>query len=431
MRTFARLLSHLATHALFLALVLVSASFSACSLGGSALLEPQDGGSIKVVGDGFTGADIGEVSDAQAASEVDCFRGSAEKLTIVPPSGVRARLRLETCDGERLKGFDPSWVTVLEDDAPVDPDESGLEVHLETPYVKVTVAVLLDLSGSIAGGGTLATVEALAASLSDALAGSLVGESAGYVEVGLFALATRDRPLQRIQDFTACRETLGGALAPPGLDAWLPLDSATDLYGSVVEISTLLRSRREKGLDLDAQRTVLVIVSDGVDTIGSTSPGLAHAAIRSLDAGYLLRVSERVELQDLAPLSPSGTPVDPDDWSSLVGAVGEQVEQWQRERPFHLMLGYCSPRGSGGHGISLAIDNNGAEEGEAVVVMSTLRFNANGFSGGCDAGEVANPCAWGQAGGAACGTKGGVLCGLCEASNACAACTDEGHCLVD
>ena len=385
---------------------------SACTLGGSAVLEPVD-------------AETWEAGASDGVLPVGaCVTLVPRELRVVPPAGVRVQLDAAGCEGLALPPLVASSLRVFEDDQPVDPAESGLVVRAMKPSLRVSLLVLVDLSGSVAAGNGLEAVRAATLNLLTALAGNIAADTGPWLEVGVQAFATRSEPLREVLPFTACPQALA-ALQPTGaLEAWRPVDDATDLYGSVVDAVEVLRARGA-GATPDA-RGLLVIVSDGRDTIDTTESPLATAAIMQVDATWALSAGDAAEVDVLRRLVTGGTVSALDTWDRVAADVRQRVLAWRDENAARFLLGYCSPRGAGQHRITVqAFDGDQPLQ----VVMPPLRFDAAGFTGGCDADPVANPCQWGTTTERVCGLVDGVACGTCGTVDRCTVCSDEGACV--
>jgi len=386
----------------------------ACTLGGSAVVPPDDVASLSdttAVGDG--------------ASEHPCVQFTPRSVTVVPPSGVRVQLDAGSCGVAPPPLVPASSITVLEDGEAVDPAESGLEVREMRPSLRVSLLVLVDLSGSVAAAGRVEAVRAAVAGLATTLAGADANDTGPWLEVGVQAFATRSEPLREIVPFTGCPDVLAALDAPGALDAWRPADPATDLYGSIVRASDLLRARGPAS-NPDA-RAMLVIVSDGRDTVDTTARPLATAAARELDGAWAIATGDTADVSTLQALSSAGPAESLTTWSHVADAIRARILAYRAESATRFLIGYCSPKGGGEHRVTVEVHRSASDDLE--VRMGPIRFDATGFTSGCAAAPVANPCLWGRADEHACGQVDGIPCGTCGTVGRCLACTDEGACL--
>lgn len=175
-----------------------------------------------------------QVAGADMLEPLPCVALTPRSVTVLEPSGVRVQLDADGCDGAVLPWVTASSLTVLEDGEPVEVGESGLEVRAMRPSLRVSLLVLVDLSGSIAASGSLDEVRTTVARLARDLAGAGAVDTGPWLEVAVYAFATRSAPLTAIVPFTSCPTTLKELDEPGALDPWRPSDPATDLYGSVV-----------------------------------------------------------------------------------------------------------------------------------------------------------------------------------------------------
>lgn len=405
-----------ALRALFVrSMVLASTALCvACSLGGSAIALPDD----------VTGwADLGGGYDGLA--ERPCVQFTPRSVTVVPPSGIRVALDARSCTSLPAPLVPASSITVLEDGDPVDPAESGLEVREMRSSLRVSLLVLIDLSGSITAASQVEAVRAAVAGLTDSVAGPAAGDTGPWLEVGVQAFATRSAPLSEIVPFTSCPAALAALDAAGALDAWRPADPATDLYGSIVQAGELLRARSPAS-NPDA-RTLLVVVSDGRDTVATTARTLATAVTRELDGTWAIASGDTADVASLQALSSAGPAEGLTTWSHVADAIRERILAYRADTATRFLLGYCSPKGGGEHHITLEVHRSAADDLE--VRMGPIRFDATGFTGGCSPVPVANPCLWGRAGEHACGSVEGIPCGTCGTIDRCSSCSEEGTCV--
>ena len=386
---------------------------TACTLGGSAVLEPDvdaSAPSADVDGDGIVpGA---------------CVQLVPRALTVVPPSGVRVQLDAAGCDGAEVPALAASSLRVFEDGDPVDPAESGLAVRLMRPSLRVSVLVLLDLSGSVVAADQLEPARAALVNLLDALAGPAASDTGPFVEVSVQTFATRDEPMREVLAFTSCPDALAALRVPGALASWRPSDTATDLYGSVVDAVGRLKQRGSPATP--DTRGLLLLLSDGRDTVGTTPSALGMAAVHELDGTWALAVGTDAAVDRLQALATGGPTEALAGWERTAADMRARVLAWRNEASRRFLLGYCSPRGGGEHRITVE-----ARQGDTPVEvrMAPLHFDATGFTGGCDAGPVANPCGWGAVGEHACGVVDDIPCGTCGTLDRCLDCSNEGLCV--
>jgi hypothetical protein len=174
-------------------------------------------------------------------------------------------------------------------------------------------------------------------------------------------------------------------------------------------------------------RGLLVLVTDGRDTVGSTARGLATAAARELDGTWAVAIGEGADAGELQAVSGGGPVSSLSTWSHVSDAIRQRVIRYRADSATRFLLGYCSPRGEGEHSVTVEVQR--ADDLPIEVRMAPLRFDATGFTGGCDASRVANPCQWGQVEEHACGNVEGIPCGACGAIDRCLTCDDDGACV--
>jgi hypothetical protein len=147
------------------------------------------------------------------------------------------------------------------------------------------------------------------------------------------------------------------------------------------------------------------LFTDGADTAGLQSEAAAVGALQADAANQLLAVGLKSS-PDFSPaaeaalsalagngqgLIPSDDPTTLErDFSALAARVAGQVRRTY-------LVGYCSPKRSGAHSVSIDIVGSTNQE------SATYDFNAAGFGPGCSATAFATACDGKQCGGLACG----------------------------
>ncbi len=161
----------------------------------------------------------------------------------------------------------------------------------------------------------------------------------------------------------------------------------------------------------------LVLFTDGADTAGLVTPGQvtdAKSTSRDLVAAVALATPD-FNASALASLVDIPVLVSPDplslyrDFSDLANRIAGQTARIYE-------LGYCSPKRTGPHQVSVTVTGAKAE---AVPVTATFDFNASGFGPGCTRDLFLNLCKGMECGGIACGACDDRISACDPTSNQC------------
>lgn len=334
------------------------------------------------------------------------------------PSNIRLFFSVQSCDGEPVVGLTTEQFVVSEDEQPISRFESGLGTIGASLGFEIHVVLLLDMSGSVVGAGHFEELRSAALDFVNAIFPTAEDESIPNIHVAIYAFATRTEEIHRIIDFTSCPGDLTTALNALGEDD-VPADLATNLYGSVLDAQALLEEQTTPSGDRPIQQGVLVTFTDGTDTAAMESAVDAQNAVALLDRAYTIGVGGEINQSELENLGPSGS-VMADDWDEAAAAFTEVAGSILDESRSYYILGYCSPKGSGTHTITVEVSG-------ATGALGPLEFNADDFVPGCNVCEVSNPCGHPTTGECLgespehkeCGIYDGMNCGTCISAETC------------
>ena len=235
---------------------------------------------------------------------------------------------------------------------------------------QTSVALLLDMSGSITGSDALPLLKTAAGAFVD---NSLDAQG---VAVGVWWF-DGSADLVELMDFTDDAAALKAAIN--GLDSDVTRDNSTNLNGAVQLGIEVVEERLQDGAASGAtQAGALVVFTDGTDQANRVPGSAALAAVaESTISIYSIGLRGEIDEAFLSQIGRSGSAFS-DDAESLLGdftGVGDQIEAMANS---FYVLAYCSPRRGGVNNrltIRVTLRDRQAE--------ATTQYPAVNFTGGC------------------------------------------------
>lgn len=315
----------------------------------------------------------------------------------VSPSGIAMFFSAEDCLGNPLTDLAATDFVVNEDGTRLSSESSATLLTRVGP--QVFVSLVLDLSSStspflpqlIAAAGqfvtTLQTVRRLP------------------VQIGLQVFAG-EASLTEWQAPTLDTARLLARLE--ALSTYRPADpSSTNLYGAVVSAlsrqATAQATFRARNAGGAFTSGYVVLFTDGGDTSGLTTQAQARAALRDSPDRVLAvgLAGDDYMPSVLNALAPGGVLETPStttltrEFNTLAARIAAQFRT-------SYLLGYCSPRRTGMHTVTVGVAGGGT-----TMPVATYSFSAAGFGPGCSAVTFTGACA-------AADQCGGLGCGACD-----------------
>ena len=370
---------------------------------------------VESPGLGFAGDGIDYIDPP----DTTCVRGQLIEGRTTAPSAVALWYTVDDCDGRPVTGLGADDFVVLEDDATLSAEASVTVLPRDGRQIFVTL--VLDVSGS-----TSESFDELIAGATRVVERLQVDEALPVqIAIELFAGDTASRLLDA---HTLATETLTSTLADlataaEGLDV-----AATNLNGAIVGALLRVDSARAAFESLNrggafTSGTVLVF-TDGRDTAGRVTADAVSAA-REASTTEVVAVGldgPDFDLAALTALVDSPVLVAPD-----AGALEREFEavatriSGRAARTY--LLGYCSPKRSGDHIVSVEVRDATNE------TTPNFEFAADGFGPGCSATTFADACDGLDCGGLGCGACDHRVA-RCAEDGLCEECTEEEPCPV-
>ncbi len=288
------------------------------------------------------------VDDSTYLSEVWSFTTKAYqaepgyKLTkhyieVESPSYVNIMFQATDMDGRGIDNLTTTNFQVLEDNQPVSPTESAMQIK-KKDLIPYTLETVLLLDNSLSVGSNLSEIKKAAI--------ELVNNMVSKQEVAIYKFS--EKPVL-IQNFTSNKSDLITAINSIELGF-----ATTDLYGSMIEAVS-----RWNDIYTTSQITqgFLIALTDGSDTQGSHTLQQALNA-RGSKKVYTIGLGSEIEPDVLASLGNSGfySITDIQDLSSKFIEIQNDITVFSNS---FYWLNYMSPkRGDFNHTIELSIIDN-------------------------------------------------------------------------
>jgi len=287
-----------------------------------------------------------------------------------PPANVTVTFQVTTEDGEPVPNLPVDAFELFDNDQSDSGFESSKAFQPKPGRFETTVALLLDMSGSITGSDALPLLKSAGAAFVD---NSL---DAPGVSVGVWWF-DGSTDLVELMDFTDDAAALKGAI--DGLTADVTRDNSTNLNGAVQLGIEVVEDRLESAaLSGVIQTGALVIFTDGTDQANRVQASTALAAVDASGiAVYSIGLRGEIDESFLSQIGRSGSAFA-DDSESLLGeftGVGDQIEAMANS---YYVLAYCSPRRAG---VSNQLRIRVTQDGRQAEATTT--YAAVNFTGGC------------------------------------------------
>lgn len=287
-----------------------------------------------------------------------------------PPAKVSVTFQVRTEDGDPVPGLPVDAFEILDNGQSDSGFESSKAFQPKPGRFRTSVALLLDMSGSITQSDALAPLKAAASAFVDA---SL---EAPEVAVGVWWF-DGGAEIVELVDFTDDATELRAAI--DSLSADITRDNSTNLHGAVRQGIGVVEDRMEDGAnDGVAQSGALVVFTDGTDQAARVSASAALTAVAQTTISlYAIGLRGEIDEDFLSRIGRSGSAFA-DNTASLLDEftdVGSRVGALANS---FYVLAYCSPRRAGtSNELTIRVRYDGRE------AQATTAYPAVNFTGGC------------------------------------------------
>lgn len=286
------------------------------------------------------------------------------------PAKVFVTFQVSTEAGEPVPNLPVSAFELLDNGLSDSEFESSKAFQPKPGRFQTSVALLLDMSGSITGSDALPLLKTAAGAFVDK---SLEAEG---VAVGVWWF-DGSSDIVRLMDFTNDAAILKAAI--DGLTEDVTRDNSTNLNGAIqLGIDVVEQRLQEGSIGGVTQAGALVIFTDGTDQANRVPASAALSAVTATTiAVYSIGLRGEIDETFLSRIGRSGSAFA-DNSAALLSkftGVGDQIEAMANS---FYVLAYCSPRRAG-----LANELTIRVTVDARQAEATTEYPAVNFTGGC------------------------------------------------
>jgi VWFA-related protein len=287
-----------------------------------------------------------------------------------PPAKVLVTFQVSTEDGDPVPNLPVDAFELLDNGQSDSGFESSKAFQPRPGRFQASVALVLDMSGSITASDALPALKSAAAAFVDkALDASGVAVGVWWFDGGA--------DLVQLVDFTDNATTLKVAINDLTED--VTRDNSTNLNGAIQQGIRVVEQRMQDGaVGGIAQAGALVIFTDGTDQANRVPASTALAAVEASSiAVYSIGLRGEIDEPFLSSIGRSGSAFA-DSSAALLSqfsGIGGDIEALANS---FYVLAYCSPRRAGLNNtltIRVRLDGRQAE--------ATTTYPAVNFTGGC------------------------------------------------
>lgn len=280
------------------------------------------------------------------------------------PSNVAVYFAVEMRDGTPVVGLQAKDFKIYEDGNLISPFESKQTILNPEVSVGHHILLLLDLSGSIVGSGSLPSLINAAKAFTDKMKHpmAIYGFDGGP-------------KLIPVSGFTTQAEEIKATLDK--LLTYKVKDPSTNLNGAVVSAVSILE--KELGRSTQPLRfATLVVFSDGTDRAHRVTEEQMFKTLESSTVNvFVIGLGGEISEKSLARLGKDGL-IRVADKATITNAFNQAAAKIESSGRKFYLLSYCSPSRAGKHELRIDVHYQG-EIGSLVK-----HFDATGFGPNCD-----------------------------------------------
>tara|TARA_R110002051_G_scaffold137916_4_gene210599 strand:+ start:23678 stop:24739 length:1062 start_codon:yes stop_codon:yes gene_type:complete len=321
------------------------------------------------------------VDDCLGLDEGELVLSIQEQYTTLPGK-VSIFFRVSDTNSNPVSGLTANQFTIYEqgrnDDCfkTISTSESSARISPNSQIFSNNTLLVLDLSNSVLSS-SLDELKLASSSFIDAVMPSTSQES---VKMAIYWFDGEDK-LHLLNELTSSRIELKDAI--DGITDNISNDPSTDLYGAVIkstDIASDLVQKSTAGGKIGAAS--VVIFTDGTDQASRYTEDSALKKVKEANANisfFSIGLGGEIDTEVLSAIGKTASVFaqNKDELERTFRDISEKVSE--RANSFYLFE-YCSPKRDGSGENNLAIEiNTGSRQGAVQT-----KFNANGFTGGCE-----------------------------------------------
>ena len=329
-----------------------------------------------------TGGDLGQgitVDDCLDLGDDDLILSIQDQFT-TEPGKVSVFFKVSDVDGGPVPELTADDFTIYEqgqnDDCfnTISKSEANSRISPNSQIFSNNTLLVLDLSASVLTT-SLAELKTASASFIENVMPETTQES---FKMAIYWFDGEDI-LHELNPLTADKAELTDAIE--GITDDISEDVSTDLYGAVIkstDIASNLLSESTEGEKIGAAS--VVIFTDGTDQASRYTQQAAQQKVDTADLNisfFTIGLGGEIDTEVLTDIGKTSSVVanNKEELEMTFNNISELVSR--RASSFYLFE-YCSPKRSGENNLAIQVRNNG------VQGAVQTKFNANGFSGGCE-----------------------------------------------
>lgn len=329
-----------------------------------------------------TGGDLGEgkpVDDCLELGENDLILSIQDQYT-TEPGKVSVFFKVSDMDGSPVPGLTADEFTIYEqgqnDDCfnTISKSEANSRISPNSQIFSNNTLLVLDLSNSVLSS-SLAELKTASASFIENVMPATTQES---FKMAIYWFDGED-VLHELNPLTAEKAELTAAIE--GITVDISNDPSTDLYGAVIkstDIASNLLEESTKGEKIGAAS--VVIFTDGTDQASRFTQEAAQKKVDTANPNisfFTIGLGTEIDTQVLTDIGKTSSVVanNKEELETTFNNISELVSR--RASSFYLFE-YCSPKRSGDNNLAIQVTKGG------VQGAVQTKFNATGFTGGCE-----------------------------------------------
>ncbi|WP_456426127.1 hypothetical protein [Rhodocaloribacter sp.] len=324
--------------------------------------------------------EVFQTCDVQQALKVSLIE-SRSRL----PANVSILFKVDTVDDAPVAGLLPANFDIFENEKLISQFESQRNILPKVGQFKYSIALLLDLSGSIVASENLDALKEAAMSFVDAVMFAPDDARYGEIEMAIWWFDGQ-ADVTPLVGVTIDPEQLSAGIE--SITPELMKDNSTNLYGAVIQGIGLTEQR----LDAIVRQNVIsagsvVLFTDGTDQANRESKSDALEAVRRSGdevSVYTIGLGGEIDEETLTEIGRDGF-VSAPRIEELLPKFQEIANLVRDEANSYYLLEYCSPKREGDNTLTIRV-TAGPEVG-----LLTTRFSAENFTGGCAVSKGALP----------------------------------------
>lgn len=298
-----------------------------------------------------------------------------ESALTLPPAKVSVLLKIIDDQNNAVTALCRKDFILAEDSAKISVYESSYRVQNRPENYRVSVLLLLDLSGSVIDSNLVTLKNATR----DFIRALFRDEAGANLSLSIYWFDGGEH-INSLVEFSADSSQLQRAVDT--VSARLTRDRSTNLNGAVIEGVERIKAETLKLKAPFVSHGALVLFTDGADRAARKTARQAESAVnanRATISAYAIGLGEEIDKERLEALGPDKFEYAPtgNEMKEKFARTAKSILNNIRAR---YLVEYCSPKRSGRHKLTVAVFDSTAHMRYGAITVS---FPADDFEGGC------------------------------------------------